>query len=134
MVLIYVTSVIKMKCAIPYSEIFYLVNTIFARSWLGYTAVTGLQSFSHPRVCRCCGGFRFKHPQCISHNTRTMHRFLFSLGPVRFPRGVNSVASFANKMVEEIMQVTSEYEERLWRCKDVPRFSCEIRTAVNKQN
>ena len=38
---------------------------------------------------------------------------------------MNIVASFANRMVEQIMQLTSEYEERVRRCEDVPRFSLE---------
>jgi len=44
---------------------------------------------------------------------------------------VNSVASFANRMVEQIMQVTLEYEERLRRCVDVPRFSFGCRMLKN---
>ena len=37
---------------------------------------------------------------------------------------VISVASFTNRMAENIMQVTLEYEERLQRCEYIPRFSC----------
>jgi hypothetical protein len=67
-----------------------------------YTAETGLQSFAHPRVCRCCRGFRFRASSFhyslpathhISKETPTMHfasythnatRFVFKLYALRF--------------------------------------------------
>ena len=64
-------------------------------------------------------------------NTHNATRLVFQLCTVRFPRGVNSVAYFANRMVEQSMQVTSEYEERLRRCEDVPRFSFGRRMLKN---
>jgi len=92
-------------------------------------------------VCRCCRGFRFRAlgfhyslpaTHHASKETHTMHfalythnatRFVFEPCAVRFPRGVNSLVSFTNKMVEQLLQVTSEYEERLRSYDYVPRFS-----------
>ena len=48
------------------------------------------------------------HFALYTHNATC---FVFKLCAVRFPRGVNSVVSFTNKMVEQLLQVTSEYEE-----------------------
>jgi len=67
----------------------------------------------------------------LAQYTQNATRFVFKLCAVRFPRGLNRVASFANRMVEQIMQVTSEYEERLLRCEDVPRFSFGRRMLKN---
>jgi hypothetical protein len=106
-----------------------------------YTTETGLQSFAHPRVCRCCRGFRFHASgfhyslptnRHISKETPTMHfafythiatHFVFRLCAVHFLCGVNSLVSFTNKMVEQLLQVTSEYKEQLRRCEYIPRFS-----------
>jgi len=55
--------------------------------------------------------------------THIATRFVFRLCAVHFLRGVNSLVSFTNKMVEQLLQVTSEYKEQLRRCEYVPRFS-----------
>jgi len=122
------------------------MNTAWSRIGVtfGYTAVTELQFFGDHRVCRCWRGFRFKHTHCISHNTPTMQRASsttcnaptmqrasFSNCSVSFPRRVICVEFFKKIMVEHIIQVTSEYEDRLRRCEYVPRFSCGRRMLKN---
>ena len=82
---------------------------------MGYTAVTGTLSFAHSRVCHCCRRFRF--------HTHNATRFVCKLCSLRFRCCVHSSASFTKIMVEQLLQVTSEYEERLRRCQYVPRFS-----------
>ena len=47
---------------------------------------------------------------------------------------VISVASFTNRMAENIMQVTLEYEDILQSCEDVPRFSFRRRMLKNDGN
>jgi len=84
----------------------------------------------HPQ----CNALRLQpvlHPRCFLHNTPTMRRASSSICSVRFPCRVTSVATFAKIMVEHIIQVTSEYEERLRRCEYVPRFSCGGRMLKN---
>jgi hypothetical protein len=81
----------------------------------GYTEKTGPQSYALSRVCRCCRRFRF--------HTHYATRSVFKLCAVCFTRGVHSSASFTKIMVEQLLKVTSEYEERLRRCEYVPRFS-----------
>jgi hypothetical protein len=39
-----------------------------------------------------------------------------------FPRGVISLVYFTNKMVKQLIQVTSEYEKKLRRYEYVPKF------------
>jgi len=67
------TQIHSGKCIFITYKHTYITNAIVTMS---YTAVTGLQSFAHSRVCRCCRGFRFRHPQCFSHNTPTMQHAL----------------------------------------------------------
>jgi hypothetical protein len=52
-----------------------------------------------------------------------MQPALLNLCAVRVQRAVSSVASFSNIMVEQLLHITSEYEERLRRCQYVPKFS-----------
>jgi len=49
--------------------------------------------------------------------------YVMNLCAVGVQRAVCSVTSFSNIMVEQLLHITSEYEERLRRCQYVPRFS-----------
>jgi hypothetical protein len=59
------------------------------------------------------------HFALFTHNATF---FVFKLCAVSFTGCVRS-ASFTKIMVEQLLEVTSEYEERLRRCEYVPRFS-----------
>ena len=52
-----------------------------------------------------------------------MQPAVLNLCAVHVRRAVFSVASFSNIRVEQLLHITSEYEERLRRCQYVPRFS-----------
>ena len=66
--------------------------------------------------------FLFPHPQCILHSDPTMQHTLSSSSALYVSRVV--VVLFSQKiMVEQLVKVTSEYEERLRMYKYVPRFS-----------
>ena len=59
----------------------------------------------------------------VSKETPTMQHVLHSKCVLfSIPRGVNTVIYFTNKMVEQLIKVTSEYEERLLSCEYVLRF------------
>ena len=58
-----------------------------------------------------------------THNAMHFPFFVFKVFAVRFARGVHTCAIFTKIMVEQLLKVTSEYEELLRRCQYVPRFS-----------
>jgi hypothetical protein len=106
---------------------------VFSRKFC-YTALTGLQSFAHSCVSLLS---LFPFP-CITSSiqfafcTHNATHFVFKLRAVRFMRGVYNSASFTNIMVEQLLKVTSEYEEWLRRCEYIPRFSfgCRMLTVL----
>ena len=107
------------------------MNFTKSLSFCGYTAETGSQSFGHSSACRCWhfrlhiyDAFCILHSQC-----KTL--CLQAVCIERFTRGLHSSASFTKIMVERLLKVTSEYEERLRRCDPPPLLSLPRKATYN---
>jgi hypothetical protein len=114
----------------------------------GYTAQYLLQSFANRRECRChrlsrrCCCVFPKHPLCMTHYVPTiqqasiytqsqyrptMQGFVLNDFSARVKCRVFCGSYSSKIMVEKVVHITSEYEERLRRCEYVPRLSFGLR-------
>ena len=104
-------------------------------STLGYAAETVLQSFAHRHLVSLLLSFP-ETPTCVLFPQWFLHithpfalythnaiGFVLNLCAACVQRCVCSVGYYSKIMVEQLLHITLEYEERLRGCQYVPRFS-----------